>query len=160
MIGWRERIGLPDLGLGPIVAKIDTGARTSALHAVRIVPFQRDGADWVRFHIPHARLVRAHDCEAPLIGLRAITNTSGIPETRHVIRTTLVIGGRRLPIELSLADRGRMALPVILGRTAIRRHRFLVDPGKSFLADRGGSGAEARQGRKGRESPAPAGDTP
>ncbi|WP_236860982.1 ATP-dependent zinc protease [Brevirhabdus pacifica] len=134
MIGWREKIALPDLGLPLIHAKIDTGARTSALHATRIRPFERDGESWVRFHIPHAGLTRAADCEARLVDRREIRNTSGIGEERHVIATALLIGGRRWTIEISLADRAGMAMPLILGRTAIRRHRVLVDAGRSFLA--------------------------
>jgi hypothetical protein len=134
IIGWRERIGLPELGIAWVTAKIDTGARTSALHAARIEPFVRDGADWVAFHIPHDNLINARDCVAPLVGRRAITNTSGVPEERFVISTLLSIGRRRWHIEVSLADRARMAMPIILGRTAIRRHNILVDAGKSFLA--------------------------
>ena len=71
-IGWRERIALPELGIDLMQAKIDTGARTSALHATRAVRFQRDGADWVRFHIPHASGLAGLDCEAPLVDRREI----------------------------------------------------------------------------------------
>lgn len=134
VIGWREKVALPDLGLPLIHAKIDTGARTSALHATRIRSFDRDGKPWVRFHIPHAGLTRAADCEARLVDRREIRNTSGIGEERHVISTALLIAGRRWTIEISLADRAGMALPLILGRTAIRRHKVLVDAGRSFLA--------------------------
>jgi hypothetical protein len=134
IIGWREKVALPDLGLPLIHAKIDTGARTSALHATRIRHFERDGVPWVSFHIPHAGLTRAADCEAPLVDRREIRNTSGIGEERHVIATRLLIAGRRWTIEVSLADRAGMAMPLILGRTAIRRHSVLVDAGRSFLA--------------------------
>ena len=78
LIGWRERVGFPDLGLPLVEAKIDTGARTSALHATRIVEFERDGAMWVRFHIPHAGRMHASDCEARLVDWRNIRNTSGV----------------------------------------------------------------------------------
>ena len=134
LIGWRERIALPELGIDLMQAKIDTGARTSALHATRAVRFQRDGADWVRFHIPHASGLTARDCEAPLVDRRAIKNTSGLGEDRLVIETLLVLGGRRWRIEVSLADRSAMVMPIILGRTAIRRRSILVDAGKSYLA--------------------------
>ena len=134
VIGWREYIALPDLGLTRLHAKIDTGARTSSLHAKQIKNFHRDGADWVRFHIPHHSGLRATDCEARLIDERDVTNTSGTPETRLVITTTLVIGRRRWHIDITLADRGAMSMPIILGRTAIRRHDILVDPGRSNLA--------------------------
>ena len=143
VIGWRERIALPDLGLELLTAKIDTGARTSAIHATRITPFQRDGRDWVRFHIPHASGLRARDCEAPLVDRRSIKNTSGQGEDRFVIETLLALGARRWHIEVSLSDRSNMALPIILGRTAIRRRRILVDPDRSFLA--GAPGAKRRR---------------
>jgi len=134
VIGWRETVALPDLGIDAAVAKIDTGARTSALHATRIRHFERDGAQWVRFHVPHAGLAEAIDCEAPLVDSREIKNTSGVPEERLVIATRLTLGGRSWNIDVSLADRAAMSMPLILGRTAIRRHRILVNPGRSFLA--------------------------
>jgi hypothetical protein len=138
VIGWREWVDLPDLGIKRVMAKIDTGARTSAIHASRIRFFERDGADWVSFHVPHAGLKRAVTCEAPLVDQREIKNTSGIPQGRPVILTPLVIGGRKWKIEISLADRASMASPLILGRTAIKRHNILVDAGKSFLLLRKG----------------------
>jgi hypothetical protein len=134
IIGWREKIALPDLGIPSVHAKIDTGARTSAIHATHIRPFDRDGAPWVKFHIPHASGLRARDVEAPLLGERAVKNTSGEPQDRLVIETLLVIGNRHWQIEVTLADRANMAMPIILGRTAIRRRRILVDAGRSFLA--------------------------
>jgi hypothetical protein len=133
MIGWRETVALPDLGIAEAVAKIDTGARTSALHATRIRHFERDGSPWVRFHVPHAVLAEAVDCEAPLVDSREIKNTSGVPEERLVISTRLVLGGRKWTIDVSLADRAAMSMPLILGRTAIRRRGIVVNPGRSFL---------------------------
>ncbi len=133
LIGWREVVDLPFLGIRGITAKIDTGARTSALHATRIRRFRKDGTDWVRFHVPHAGLARAVDCEAPLVDQREIRNTTGVPEERLVIKTRLRVGGRSWSIEVSLADRAAMTMPIILGRTAIRRHNILVNPGQSFL---------------------------
>ncbi len=134
LIGWRERVGLPDIGLPLVEAKIDTGARTSALHATRITEFDKDGAAWVRFHIPHAGKLHARNCEAPLVEFRSIKNTSGVGQDRHVILTSLVIGERRWRIEISLTDRASMKMPLILGRTAFRRRGILVDAGKSYLA--------------------------
>lgn len=136
IIGWREWISLPELGLSELTAKIDTGARTTALHATRVRPFERDGRAWVRFHIPHASGLHARDCEALLVDRRPVRNTSGVPEDRYVIQTLLVLGNRHWRIQASLADRKEMKLPIILGRTAIRRHRILVDAGKSFLIGR------------------------
>ena len=134
LIGWRERIALPELGITLLQAKIDTGARTSALHATRLKRFEKDGAEWVRFHIPHASGLAARDVEAPLVDRRQIKNTSGKGENRLVIETLLVLGARQWRIEVSLADRSEMAMPIILGRTAIRKRGLLVDAGKSFLA--------------------------
>jgi hypothetical protein len=134
LIGWRERIALPELGISLLQAKIDTGARTSALHATRLTRFEKDGAEWVRFHIPHASGLAARDVEAPLVDRRQIKNTSGKGENRIVIETLLVLGARQWRIEVSLADRSEMAMPIILGRTAIRKRGLLVDAGKSFLA--------------------------
>lgn len=133
-IGWREWIGLPDLGIGKIKAKIDTGARTSALHAVKLRPFEIDGVQWIEFHVPRPGVRRTERCQAMVIDERQIKNTSGIPERRYVVATTLVLGQRHWQIELSLADREKMEFDVILGRTAIRRHGLLVDAGRSFLA--------------------------
>ena len=133
-IGWRENVSLPELGIPSIRAKIDTGARTSALHAIDIEPFERDGELWVEFHsvLPHSP--RKNRCAARVLDQREIKNTSGIAEMRYVITTTLLLGSRHWHIELSLADRGNMGFDLILGRTAIRRHAIVVDPGRSFLA--------------------------
>lgn len=130
-VGWRERISLPDLGIKAMKAKIDTGARTSALHAIDIERFERDGLNWIGFVVPLAGRERR---SAPLLETRAIKNTSGVPEKRLVIETTLVIGTRHWLIETSLANRERMGFDLILGRTAIRRRSILVDPSRSFLA--------------------------
>lgn len=133
VIGWREEVSLPELGLENIEAKTDTGARTTALHAEEIEVFQQDGEDWVRFHVPHGDKVHATDCTARLVDKREVKNTSGEPEERFVIETVLILGRRRWHIEVTLADRSNMKLPIILGRTALRRHGVLVDPGKSHL---------------------------
>jgi len=135
-IGWREFVDLPDLGIRQFRAKIDTGARTSALHATKQRAVQQDGVDWVEFHVPVPGTPRTTRCRAPLVEQRAIKNTSGIPQDRYVVKTTLVLGSRRWPIEVSLADRENMGFDLILGRTAIRRRRLLVNPGKSYLLSR------------------------
>ena len=134
IIGWRETIALPDLGVSSMKAKIDTGARTSALHAREVRLFDQDGAHWVEFIPAVAELKEKRLVRAPLIEHRPIKNTSGIPDERPVIGARLSIGGRSWLIEVSLADRERMEFDLILGRTAIRRRGILVDPGKSFLA--------------------------
>jgi len=134
VIGWREHIALPELGIERIKAKIDTGARTTALHAEAIEEFRRDGHLWVRFLTPP---YHGPDCEpisARVIDRREIRNTSGVPQARPIIHTTLVIDGRHWGIDVSLTDRTEMGFDLILGRTAVRRHGLLVDPGRSFLA--------------------------
>ena len=94
IIGWREIIGLPDFGVLGMPAKIDTSARTSALHAENQEVFERDGSMWVRFYFPIKSQPRSYRLEAPIIDERMIKNTSGVPELRIVIRTTLMMGSR------------------------------------------------------------------
>jgi len=133
-IGWREVVALPDLGIQSIKAKIDTGARTSALHAVTRKVYEIDGINWIDFDIPRSDSHPVISCKSPLIDQRKITNTSGVPEIRYVIETRMIIGDRQWNIEVSLADREKMTFDLILGRTAIRRHKLCVNPGRSFLA--------------------------
>ncbi len=132
-IGWRECIGLPELGIRELPAKIDTGARTSALHAEDMRVFSRKGVSWVRFRVPRAGMAEGDHCAARLIDERRIKNTSGLGETRLVVRTLLVLGSRNWHIDVSLADRENMGFDLILGRTAIRGHGLVVNPGRSWL---------------------------
>ena len=132
VIGWMEKLCLPDLGLTRIKTKIDTGARTSALHATGIVRFSRDGARWVRFTTDTGQGGPV-TIEAPVHGLRRIKNTSGIPEDRVVIRTRLQIAGRVWAMDLSLADRTNMTFPMIIGRAALKNHGFVVHTRRAFL---------------------------
>ncbi len=144
VIGWREWVDLPELKAKRLKAKIDTGARTAALHAEDVEVFSKDSRDWVRFKItvgePEAEW---KVCEAPVADIRQIKNTSGVPEERYVINTSLRIGGRRWRIDVSLANRAEMGFELILGRTSIRRRNLVVNPGRSFLA------GEPRQKRAG-----------
>jgi len=130
-------------------AKIDTGARTSALHALKQVRFERDGLPWVRFHVPVPGSPRGSRVEAPIIDEREIKNTSGRPEMRIIIETVLVIGRHRWHVEASLANREQMEFDMILGRTAIRRRGVLIDAGRSYLAGPPGAGRPARRRRTG-----------
>lgn len=132
VIGWREIVDLPDLGLIGLHAKIDTGARTTALHARKIRLFDEDGTHWVEFLPPRVGAEKPVPCRCPVHDEREIKNTSGIPEKRIIIRSTLVIAGRRWKIELSLSNRSNMAHPIIIGRSAISRHHLLVDSGRSY----------------------------
>jgi len=137
LIGWREWVALPGLGVPRIKAKIDSGARTSALHAFTLHRFERDGLAWVRFTV-HPFQRDAHtsiSVESPLAGERVVRNTSGHQERRPYIVTELELLGQRWPIELTLARRDEMGFRMLLGRRAVRR-RFLLDPGRSFLAGR------------------------
>ena len=132
-IGWREFVSLPELGIESLRAKIDTGARTSALHAVDLEPYEHSGEQWMSFHVPLPEVSRSVRSTARLVDQRSIKNTSGVPEQRYVVETTLVLGQRHWLIEVSLADREEMEFDLILGRTAIRKRRLVVNPGRSYL---------------------------
>lgn len=132
--GWREWISLPDLNLGPIKAKLDTGARTSALHAYDLEPFEVDGVRMIRFSVhPNQRDSDSHlRCEAPLVEHRSVRSSTGHSQHRPVIRTGLRIAGRTVRTEVTLSDRSLMGFRVLVGRKALRR-KFLVDSGSSFM---------------------------
>jgi hypothetical protein len=133
-IGWREWVALPDLRVGAIKAKVDTGARTSALHAYNIAPFRRAGALWLRFELQPIQRSEAMKvvCEARAIDERAVRNSGGGVERRYVIRTLLKLGEKSWPIELALANRDQMGFRMLLGRTALQG-RALIEPGRSYL---------------------------
>jgi len=132
--GWREWLTLPDLGMTWIKVKVDTGARTSALHADDIDYFQKDGAEWVRFYVrPVAGSDETGDrCEAMVIEYREVTDSGGKTERRPVIRSTTVIGEHRFLIDITLTDRSAMRFPMLLGRTALPRDAVVL-PRHSFL---------------------------
>ncbi|WP_209505175.1 MULTISPECIES: RimK/LysX family protein [unclassified Ruegeria] len=135
VIGWRERISLPEFGIEHIPAKIDTGARTAALHAVDQTVFEVDGERWVEFMIPVHNRRSSGRVRTRVVDEREIKNTGGIPERRLIVRTQLLLGRHRWLIDVSLANRAKMEFDLILGRTAIRRRGILVDPGHSYLLD-------------------------
>lgn len=134
VLGWREWVGFPDIGIPQVKAKVDTGARTSCLHAFLVEPFERDGKQWVHFDM-HPLQRNSSDvirCEAPVLEQRTIRDSGGHEELRYVIETTITVGKNRLKAEVTLTDRDTMKFRVLLGRTAIRGN-FLVDAGRSYL---------------------------
>jgi hypothetical protein len=134
IIGWREWVSLPTLGIEAVKAKIDTGARTSALHAYDVKLVREDEQDIVRFKVhPLQRTTRMTvEAAAMLIDRRRVKSSSGHSSRRPVIRVPVVLAGRRISIELTLVNRDEMGFRMLLGRRALRR-RFLVDAGKSYL---------------------------
>lgn len=135
-LGWREWLALPQLGVSGIKAKVDTGARSSSLHAHDVELFERDGVRLVAFSLELAQVALVREdsrIELPLHDVRWITSSNGTRQKRPIVLTEIDLAGQRWWIELSLGPRGSMGFPMLLGREAIRR-RFVVDPGKSFLA--------------------------
>lgn len=130
VVGWRERVSLPDLGLRAIPAKIDTGARTSSLHAEVLEEFTREGRQWVRFAVDWDGM--RHPCEAVRVDRRGVRSSNGDQQRRLVIKTPLQIGNLTFRAEITLADRSSMQFPMLIGRTALRR-RMVVDSGHSWL---------------------------
>ena len=133
VIGWREWVRLPDLGIEPIKAKVDTGARSSSLHTSKLQEFERDGVKWVRFHVHPKQRNNAEsvEVEAMVLDFRSVRSSSGKAEIRPVIVTNIELFGITWPAELTLASRDQMGFRMLLGREAFRG-RFLVDAGKSF----------------------------
>lgn len=134
MVGWREWVALPDLGLPAVEAKVDTGARTSALHAFAMDVFEEDGRRRVCFGVhPLAddERVEVFAC-ADVVDERTVTSSSGHEEHRVVIRTPLVLGGRTWSAEVTLTDRRAMQYRMLLGRTALAG-RVVVDPAALHL---------------------------
>lgn len=133
MIGWREWVGLPDMGIKMIKAKVDTGARSSSLHAYDLHDFERWGQRWVRFKV-HPVQRSSHEvvqAEAAVLETRLVRSSSGKAAKRPVIVTRVELLGVTWPVELTLANRDEMGFRMLLGREAFRR-RFLVDAGNSY----------------------------
>ncbi|EGW21623.1 ATP-dependent zinc protease family protein [Methylobacter tundripaludum] len=137
MLGWREWVGLPELKLAGIKAKIDTGARSSALHAFAIEPYRKDGQRWVMFaiHPLQQRCDVSIECHAPVKDRRMVTDSGGHKQRRYVIETQLVLGQSAIRAEMTLTNRDTMRFRMLLGRTAMDA-RFIIDPGASYLQGR------------------------
>lgn len=134
MLGWREWVALPDLGIERIKAKVDTGARTSTLHAFSLNPFNENGKEKIRFemHPRQHNTKKIITCVADVVDLRWVTDSGGHSEERYVIRTPISIDGHSWSIEITLTERDTMLFRMLLARNAIRG-RFMVDPARSFL---------------------------
>ncbi len=137
-IGWREWLSFPDLGIPGVKAKIDTGARSSALHTHDYEIYESDnGEQRVRFHL-HPLKDREDvelECDAPVTGMRVVKDSGGHAENRPFVTVVARLGEFEWPIELSLTNREGMRFRMLLGRTAVKG-RFLIDTGRSYLLGR------------------------
>ena len=139
-IGWREWVELPDLGLGPIKAKVDTGARTSCLHAFELQAFEKDGKPWIRFKVHPVQKSESQVvvCEAPITDRRPVTDSGGHTEQRYVISTRLRVGDWDERVEMTLTGRDNMRFRMLMGRTTMEAGGFVVNPALSYQAGRKG----------------------
>ena len=138
-LGWREWVAIPELGVSAVKAKVDTGARSSSLHAEDVLFFEEEGKTYVQFVLGggkrRGKLHRAGEtiCRALLVDLRWITSSNGIRQRRPVIRVAVHLHEQSWPVDLTLSSRGSMGFPMLLGREAVRG-RFVVDPARSYLS--------------------------
>ena len=148
-VGWREWIALPALGIDAIKVKIDTGARSSSLHAFDIETFDRDGEPWVRFvvHPLQRDSSTTVQCEAPVLDFRHVRSSTGHITHRPVIRAEISLDNRNWPIDLTLAPRDEMGFRMLLGREAVRG-KFVVDPGRSYVVSKPPKPKKTKRRRK------------
>lgn len=135
--GWREWVALPDCGLEWVKAKLDTGARSSAIHAFDLREFERDGEAWVRFSVhPWQRSTEdATTVECRVHDRRSVRSSSGHEAERYVVQMDVTLMGRTVTTEMTLSSRDQMGFRMLVGREALRQG-FLVDPGRSYLGGR------------------------
>ncbi|HEU4511919.1 MAG TPA: RimK/LysX family protein [Nocardioidaceae bacterium] len=135
--GWREWVSLPHLGVDWVKAKLDTGARSSAIHAFDIEEFEQDGAPWVRFSVhPWQRSAEdAAEAVLPVHDRRIVRSSSGHEHERYVVLMDISLVGRTVTAEITLSRRDEMGFRMLIGREALRQG-FLVDPGRSYLGGR------------------------
>ncbi len=136
VIGWREWVALPALGINRIKAKVDTGARTSALHAFALHPYKEGTKDKIRFdiHPIQHNVIEVVTCIADIIDKRWITDSGGHSEERYVISTPIALADQTWLTEITLTERDSMLFRMLLGRSAIRK-RFTVNPARSFTQE-------------------------
>lgn len=134
LLGWREWVALPELNLEHIKAKIDTGARSSALHAFALEPYRKGGQRWVMFAIhpkqKHSDVII--ECHAPIKDRRFVSDSGGHKQRRYVIESSLLLGPSLFTAELTLTNRDNMQFRMLLGRTAMNG-RFIIDPSASYV---------------------------
>jgi hypothetical protein len=131
-IGWCELVDIPSLGLAGVHAKMDSGAATSSIHATRVTAFEKSGQPWVSFWFKASGAARARKLSAPVSDQRYIRSSNGGQELRYVIEAQFCLGNLCWDGHLTLANRGTMAFPVLIGRRALRRG-FLVNSGKRWM---------------------------
>lgn len=138
LVGWREWLALPELGIRRLQCKIDTGARTSALHALDLQPFKRGGLSRIRFRLYplHGNEKTSIACTATISDLRQIRSSNGQHERRYVIVTPMILGAVHQEIEITLADRGPMRFGMLLGRQSLIDGGWRVDPARAFVNGR------------------------
>jgi len=136
ILGWRERVALPRFGIASLKAKLDSGARSSALHVETLEALDRDGETWLRFVLRVGRRrIRHVQCEARAHDRRAVTDSSGNVTERWFIETDVALAGLHFRAEISLTDRRDMLFPMLLGRSALAG-RIIVDPARSYTCAR------------------------
>ncbi len=151
LVGWKEWVALPGLGIPAIKAKVDTGARTSALHTFRLETVRVHGRERVRFwiHPLQRNRTRAIVCEADVVDQRMVSDSSGNREMRYVIQTPLRVRADAWDVEITLTNRDKMLFRMLLGRTALV-DRVIVDPQAAYLAGRTLASAYGKRKKKGR----------
>jgi hypothetical protein len=136
VLGWREWLALPQVGIGAIKAKIDSGARTSSLHVESLDEFEQDGQPWLRFTVLTGRRSAPEvHCVAPVADRRTVSDSGGHVTMRWFIRTEFELAGQRWESEMNLTSRLHMLFPLLLGRDALRG-RFLVDSASAYRCGR------------------------
>lgn len=134
VIGACEWVALPELGIRALRARVDTGARSCALHSSNFQTIKKDGEDWIKFHV-HVGFERDHEvvmCQSRLVDVRRVRSTSGDIEERYTIKTPIVIGSCSWPVEITLTNREKMRYRMLLGRRAMKDHA-IVYPARTFL---------------------------